>query len=85
MTLTIVHNDLGKVERGDAFEAGGVKSQLVRVRTAPVVRVYPAFRAEVVFGNACVETVRRELVVTLQQFEAVDAAGDCNGPAHPAD
>src|SRR4051794_31656991 len=85
MALTVMNFDLAEIERGYAFEARDIDAQLIGVRSALVVRVDAAHRAEMLLGDARVEAVGRELVLTLRDAKRVRRRGYRDGPAHPAD
>lgn len=71
MSLAVMNDDLAKIEGGDTLQACDVHPELIRVRSALVVRVDPAAAAEMVLGDAGVETIGGELVLSLGDAEKV--------------
>jgi hypothetical protein len=75
---------LREVEWADAVQAGDVDAVLVRIGPALVVGVDAAARAEEVLGRAGVESIARQGVLALKNFDATHLRGDDDRAAHAA-
>jgi hypothetical protein len=69
VTMSIMDDDLAEIERRNALQASSINPELVGVRAALVMRVNAADRAEMVVRSLCVEAIRREIVIALQDPE----------------
>ena len=75
VALPIMDDDLAEIERRCAFQAGDVDAELARIRSAFVMDVDAADAAEMMLGDAGVESVGRELVRALRDAEMLGRRG----------
>jgi hypothetical protein len=82
MIDSVVDREALEIEGADADQACGVDAILVRVRASPVVRVYPALRAEVMLSLHRVKLVQTEQVFAAGKGDVAKLGRDRNGPPH---
>src|SRR5256885_2270299 len=85
MPQSVMDYDLLEIERRHSLETRHIDAELVGVRAALVVGVDPANTAEMMFGDAGVEAVGRELVFALRDLEGIWRRRNRDGAAHAAD
>ena len=71
VALAVVEDHFAKIEGRNAFQAGDVDAELIRVRAAFVVRVDAADTAEMMLSGARVEPVGGEFVLPARDPQAI--------------
>jgi len=84
MGHTVIDRHFLEIEGAEAFEAGGIDPELMRVRAPLMVGVNPAGRAEVVLGCPGVELVQRQRILALFEFDVGKIGGNRDRAPHPA-
>ena len=82
MIDAVAHNDLCKVERTYTFEARDIDTILIWIGSALVMRIDPAYFAEIVLGGFRVKLVEGQEVLAFQEMDTVQLHRDGDCPPH---
>ncbi|HVI52326.1 MAG TPA: hypothetical protein VM661_14035 [Candidatus Sulfotelmatobacter sp.] len=84
MIDAIVNDDVLKIEGTDAFQASGIDTEQIRVRTTLMMGIYAALRAKPMLCRHRVKLIPAELLRTRYDPKFHEFCGNDNGAAHPA-